>query len=188
MTPAPRPVAPALAPALAAALLALLLVTAGWATAGCAADPSRGYSFASTYPAGIRTVAVPIFQNTTFNRGVEIELTDAVVKQIQSTTPWRVVSADRADAVLTGAVVDAQLRTLTTDRVTGLSQEVAVILSVNFDLRDTRSGREVASRRGFSAAETFVPAGGIGERLEVGEHATVQELAQAIVAELRSNW
>ncbi len=176
-----RPTIPAAALTLAAALLAGL----AW---GCASDPRRGYSFESTYAAGVRTVCVPIFKNDTFARGVEFELTDAIVKEIQRTTPWRIVGPEHADATLSGAITESRLRTLTTDRVTGYSQEVAVILTVDFDFRDLRSGQTLAARRGFSAAETFIPVGGVRERLEVGEQATVQELAQAIVAELRSNW
>lgn len=179
--PRPAPILAIIAPLLLLSLLACL-------APGCASDPSRGYSFNSTFSSSIRSVHVPIFHNDTFARGVEIELADAVAKEIQRTTPWRVVGRDAADAVLSGAVTQSRLRTLTTDRVTGLSQEVAVLLTVDFDFRDTRSGQNLASRRGFTAAETFTPAGGIGERLEVGEQATVQELAQAIVAELRSNW
>lgn len=177
MTNAPRSVA------------VLLILLAGILVAtGCAKDPAQGYSFASTHAENIRTVHIPIFRNETFTRGVEVELADALVKEIQQTTPWRIVGEDRADAVLSGAITDSRLRTLATNRVTGLSQEVAVTLTVDFDFRDTRSGQSVQSRRGFSAAEAFVPARAVGERLEVGEHATVQELAQAIVAQLRSNW
>ena len=172
----------------AAALLGLAVVLLAALAWGCASDPRRGYSFESTYAPGVRTVAVPIFKNDTFARGVEFELADAIVKEIQRTTPWRVVGPEHAHATLTGAITDSRLRTLTTDRITGYSQEVAVILTVDFDFRDLRSGQTLAARRNFTVAETFIPAGGIRERLEVGEQATVQELARAIVAELRSNW
>lgn len=169
-------------------ILALALAAAALGAASCASDPTKGYAFSTTRPQSIRTVHVPIFKNDTFFRGVEVELTDAIIKEIQRSTPWRVTGEGNADSVLSGAVVNADLRTLSIARETGLSQEVAVVLTVDFDWTDARSGRAMANRRGFSAAEAFVPALGVGERIGTGQQATIDELAKAIVAELRSNW
>lgn len=165
-------------------------VMAATLLAGCASDPTRGYSFQPVYGDGVRTVAVPIFENQTFTTGIEIELTEAVVKEIQRTTPWRVVAGGEggADTTLTGTITDSTLRALSRGRYTGLVQEVGVQLTVDFDWRDNRSQRVLVSQRGFSALEAFVPARGSQERVELGQNATVQELARDIVGELRSNW
>ena len=72
------------------------------ALAGCAADPRKGYSFQSTYDTSITTVAVPIFVNSTMHTGIETDLTDAIIKELQRETPWRVSQAETADAVLKG--------------------------------------------------------------------------------------
>lgn len=170
------------------AVAVTMKLCAAWLGAGCASDPIRGYAFSSARPSGVRTVHVPIFRNDTYFRGLEIELTDAVVKEIQRSTPWRVVGRDEADTTLSGAITRAELRTLSIARETGLSQEVAVVLAVDFDWTDRRSGRALANRRDFRASEAFVPALGVGERLGVGEQATIDEMAKAIVAELRSQW
>lgn len=170
------------------AALALALAVTLLGLASCASDPTQGYAFSSARPQSIRTVHVPIFRNDTYFRGVEVELTDAIVKEIRRSTPWRVTGEANADTILSGAVVAADLRTLSIARETGLSQEVAVVLTVDFDWTDARSGRALANRRGFAASEAFVPALGVGERIGVGQQATIDELAKAIVAELRSNW
>jgi hypothetical protein len=147
-----------------------------------------GYSFDPVYDTSIESIAVPVWDNRTFNPGIEAELTEAVIKEIQRTTRWPVSRRDEAATTLTGVVTDAKLRPLSTRRDTGLVQEVAVQLVVDFTWTDTRTGEVLLARRGFTAAESFVPARPVGENLELGRHAVVQELARDIVAELRSNW
>lgn len=167
---------------------ALVVTTFTLFALGCASDPSQGYSFSSSHDSGISTVYVPTFKNSTFSHGLEVELTDAIIKEIKATTPWRVVSQGDAEAALTGSIVNSELRPLSYARTSGLVQEMAVTLTIEFDFKDTRSGKVLASRRNFSSSEAFVPARGVQERLEVGEHATIQELARSVVAELRSGW
>jgi len=162
------------------------LVAAG--ASGCAADAGKGYSLNPSHNSAIKTVHVPIFHNPTFHRGIEVDLTDAIIKQIQTSTPWKVTSGGVADTALGGTITDVTMHRLSTNRGSGLSQELSVAITVDFDWTDARTGRTLASRRSFTAAETFVPSRPVGERLEVGEHAAVQQLARDIVAELRSNW
>lgn len=158
------------------------------ALGACASDPSRGYSFASSYATDIATVHVPMFKNPTFHRGLEVELTDAVIKEIQRSTPWKVAGEAAAETSLGGTITDVSMRRLSANRTSGLAQELAVSITVDFDWVDVRTGRTLASRRSFTASETFVPSLPAGERLEVGEHAAVQQLARDIVAEMRSGW
>jgi hypothetical protein len=155
----------------------------------CASDPTQGYSFTSSHDASIRTVAVPIFQNPTYSRGLETELTDAIIKEIQAKTPWRVVpEGSGANSTLTGKLTESRLRRLSTGADTGYAQELAVELTVDFDFKDARTGKTILSRKGFTATDEFVPASPANERIEKGEHGAVQKLARDIVAELRSSW
>jgi hypothetical protein len=133
-------------------------------------------------------VAVPLWENRTFSKGLEVQLTEAIVKEIQRATPWVVTGRDNADTVLTGVIVDTRLRAMSIGRVTGLVMEQAVEISVDFDWRSRGTGKVLTSRRSFEGLGSFVPAHGTQERLELGQAVTVQELARDIVAELRSNW
>jgi hypothetical protein len=170
-------------------LIGAAVVAAGVCVPGCASDPTRGYAFASSHDASIRTVAVPIFQNPTYTRGIEVELTDAIIKEIQAKTPWRVVpEGSGANSTLSGKLTDSRLHRLSTSPGTGYAQELAVELTVDFDFKDARTGKTIVSRRGFTASDEFVPASPANERIEKGEHGAVQRLARDIVAELRSNW
>lgn len=160
----------------------LLLLTA------CSSDPRSGYAFESAHDATIRTVAVPIFQNPTYSRALEIELTDAIIKEIQRSTPWRVAREGEANATLAGTLSDSQLRRLSTNSGSGLVQEMEVTLTVDFEFKDNRTGKVLVGRKNFSASESFIPTVGIQERIEAGQHATIQRLAKDIVAEMRSAW
>ncbi|MDX2114866.1 MAG: LPS assembly lipoprotein LptE [Planctomycetota bacterium] len=169
-------------------LMLLKCCAATLLVAGCASSPQQGYSFTDAYRADVRTVAVPIFENSTFSHGLEFTLTDAIIKEIHRTTPWRVTSGDGADTTLSGAITDSEMRRLSRGSETGLVQELAVQLTVDFDWKKNRSGEVLVSRRNFKAADPFVPARGARERLNLGERAAIDELAKDIVAELRSSW
>ena len=166
----------------------LALVGAALLAPACASDPSRGYSFNSAYREDIATIAVPVFKNETYAHGVESDLTDAVIKEIHRSTPWRVTPAERADTTLRGVITGAELRSLRKNPDSGLVQEMAYQFTVSFEWQDNRTGRALVSRRGFKGAETFVPAYGAEEKLELGQAATADQLARDIVASLRSSW
>ena len=155
---------------------------------GCASDPSRGYAFAEPYDASVRTVGVPMFANQTFARGTELTLTDAIIKQIQQQTPWRVVSPERADTVIEGVITNAELGVLSNDPDTGLTQEQTYRLTIRFSWRDNRTGETRVARENFTATGVFAPARGAGERIEVGQRDAIDELARDIVATMRSAW
>ncbi len=167
----------------ALAMLALVAVLTS-----CASDPRQGYSFGSAFDSGVSSIEVNIFDNLTFYYGMEVRLADAIVKQVQTQTPWQVRNGDRAQTTLTGTITEVRLRVRSVARDTGLVQEQAVEITLDFQWRDNRSGEILASRRGVKAVETFVPTLGAGERIEVGENASVQEAAREVVAALQSGW
>lgn len=147
-----------------------------------------GYTFDSPYREDVRTIAVPIFDNATFAHGAEGELTDAIIKEIHRTTPWRVTALDRADTSLRGTITDANLRKLTTNSDSGLVESMALQLTVSFEWKLVESGEVLVSRRNFRAGEIFVPASRAAERLDFGESASIDQMARDIVASLRSSW
>lgn len=170
--------------AIAWLIMALLLVAAP----GCAAPSGGGYRFDTTFDESIRTVAVPIFRNETTSRGLEVQLTESVMKQLQQRTPWRLVPADRADTTLVAVITDTDLSVLSDDPQTGLVQEQAVRITIRFEWRDNRSGDILVARDNYSAAAVFSPARNVGDRIEMGQRNAIEELAHDLVSELRSGW
>ncbi|MGE3806376.1 MAG: LPS assembly lipoprotein LptE [Gemmataceae bacterium] len=65
-----------------------------------------GYSARPMYDCNIHTVFVPIFENRTFYKGLEFDLTRAVVREIEAKTPYKVVHCrDNADTELVGSIL-----------------------------------------------------------------------------------
>jgi len=155
---------------------------------GCAADATQGYVFQSAHSDERNSVAIPIFENPTFERNVHVELTEALVKEIQRTTGWVVTSRGKAGAILEGRIIDVDRQMLTEDRVTGFGQELAVTITIDFELKNALTGETIVGRRGFTGSGTFVPTRAVGERYELGRQAAIEDLARAIVDELRADW
>lgn len=155
---------------------------------GCADDPRQGYSFESTYGASVKSIAVPIFDNRSYSHGLEIDLTDAIIKELRRGTPWAVGAESAAQTTLSGTITSVVLRKVSTAQVSGLVQEVAVEIVLDYEWKDNRTGEVLLSRRGFRSVQSFVPAEGVGERVELGERAAAEEAAREIVSSLRSGW
>ena len=85
----------------------LLLILGG--SLGCA-----GYQWgaASLYPTDIRTVHVPLVASNSFRRQLGERLTEAIAKQIEQDTPYKVVNQTNADSVLRGRIVSERKRVL----------------------------------------------------------------------------
>lgn len=167
---------------------ALVLAALAIALTSCASDPRLGYANVSPYGAGVNSISIPLFENTTHHPGVETLLTQALVREVQRRTPWRFAAGEAADTTLRGQIVAVDLERLGVDNETGLGNEMAVDVAVDFRWVDNRTGRPIVARRNFRGAATFVPAVGVGEPIEIGVEGAVEALAEGIIAELRTDW
>ncbi len=106
-----------------------------------------GYSTAPNYDCNIHTVHVPIFENRTFRRGLEFDLTQAVVREIQAKTPYRVVGIDQpADTELRGTIVAGTKGILNLNQLAE-TREAETAITVELTWIDLRSG-QVLSKPG----------------------------------------
>jgi hypothetical protein len=156
------------------------------AVSGCGYRSDSGYHWESLYRRDVRTIAVPIFASTDYNRGVEFNLTKSIINQIEAKTPYKVVPRERADTVLEGEVVTVSVHTLSEDLHTALPQEQITGITVNFVWKDQRTGRILVERRGFQNAGTFYPT--LGEDRFVGKQNATERLALGIVQEMQADW
>lgn len=162
--------------------LAVLLFLATLALTGC------GYSSTELFPTEYRTVSVPNFENRSQTRSVEFNLREALIKEIEQRTPYKVVSGTGpADTQLTGTVTRVQRSLGSRGASTGLPQEAEVSVTADFEWRDLRTGETVRGYNGLSAAGQFVPDRRVGEFGEDGTRMAVQRLAQEIVSRMRAD-
>lgn len=167
----------------------LALVTALVAlTAGCATDPTQGWTAQSTYRSDVATIAVPIAENDTFARGIEFELTDALIKEIGARTPYAVANQSGAQTVLLVQVREVRQPQLSKSAITALAEEMIVGLTIDFQWIDQRTETTLVERRRFAGSALFVPSQPSGERVELGRIAVVQKLARDVVGELEAAW
>jgi hypothetical protein len=171
----------------AAALLLCSLIGCGYRQAGSyEGQPEPGYKWHSLYREDVHSVAVPIFTNRDFTKGIEFSLTSAIVKDVEAYTPYKVINRDRADTILEGEIVAVRVSTISRDPKTTLPQEQLVTLTVNFLWKDLRNGRILVERKGFEQSTTFFPT--LGEGQFVGNEEGIERLALGIVEELHAEW
>ena len=96
-----------------------------------AAQGCTAYRFgnASLFPSDIQTVYVPVFESNSFRRNLSEWLTEAVVKEIEVRTPYKVVGSPEADSVLSGKLTSDTKRVVVED-AEDQPREVEVNMSV----------------------------------------------------------
>lgn len=152
--------------------------------------PSTGnrYTASSLYSNKYRSVAIPIFHNKTLYTGVERDITDALIKEIQSRTPYVVRSSGNADTILNGIIVSVEKTRLSQLKGSGLVEDNIISITIDFEWKDARSGEIIVQRRHFEAGDVYIPAQPVAERPQIGLWAVSQELATDIVSTMREAW
>lgn len=148
--------------------------------------PGCGYTSKTVYPTNVSSVQVKMFKNRTFYRGVEFDLTEALVKEIELRTPYKVVSSDAADTLLTGTVVGINQVQLSRRPDSGLPQEMEMQVMVDFVWRNQRTGKIITDRKGLLVVGRYIPP--VKETLSSGEHEAMQKMATNIVSAMAGQW
>lgn len=169
-------------PAVRCAMLLLILITGLLAPVGC------GYTTRELYPADVRSVGVPIFANRSFYRGLERDVTEALIKEIELRTPYKVARTASTDTELTGTIVDVEQKLISRRRPGNLPQEIEVSVVVDWTWKNQRTGDVIRSRQGFESVGRYRPTQPIGDPFESAQHEAAQRLATDIVSAMRADW
>ena len=149
---------------------------------GCA-----GYQIGnqSLYPLEIHTVYVPVFKSNSFRRNLGERLTEAVVKEIEAKTPYKVVSDPNADSMLTGRIVAGRRRRVLVPDLTGDAREVQVAMQRAGQLGRPQGPPCCATTSAFRCPPEIADVSGTGDLVpEVGQSvATAQQQAICRIAE-----
>jgi Lipopolysaccharide-assembly len=151
MPPTPR----ALKYSLCLAVTALLLPSCEW-------DGNftvLGYTTKPQYATNIHTVYVPIFKNLTMWRGLEFDLTRAVIREIESKTPYKVVSDPTcADTQLTGTIVSLNKNVINRNQLNEI-REAETTLGVEIVWKDLHTQEILSRPRPPGALAPSIPGG-----------------------------
>ncbi len=115
-----------------------------------------GYTSRSLMRQNVNTVYIPIFDNQTYRRGLEFDLTNAIKNEILFRTRLKVVDKDHADSVLNGMIVDVRESILLEDPSANIV-ESAMIFIVNFSWVDLRTGRTIVKKENVTQRAEFIP-------------------------------
>ena len=143
-----------------------------------------GYSMKSLYDQSYSTIAVPIFKNKTFYREYEFRLTEAVIKEIETRTPYKVVNRSEADTLLTGEIVSIQQPVLTEDVLDRVA-EFQYSVTVQVRWKDQKTGRILLDAPFTKRAEADVRR---GENLQSASQEALADLAEVVVEALEKKW
>ena len=116
-----------------------------------------GYTTAPQYDLRIHYVYVPIFKNRTMWKGMEFDLTRAVVREIEAKTPYKVVSnCEAADTELIGTIINFNKNILNRNQLNEV-REAETTLAVEVIWRNRRTGEILSQPRPPGAVAPAIP-------------------------------
>jgi len=157
---------------------------------GCA-----GYQLGNQalYPPHIRTVHVPVFESVSFRRNLGERLTEAVAKEIEARTPYKVTGDPGADSVLVGRLVAESKRVVVPSR-TGDPQQLQTEFNVEVSWRDHR-GNTLRQFEPVPLPAPIVNMAGradlvpeVGQSVATSQQEAIDRVARQIVNLMEAPW
>jgi len=128
-----------------------------------------------------------MFDNATFQRDLEYDLTDAIAKRIDSETPYRIVSnRNRADTVLSGKITGIGSSTLTVERETGRALEDQAEVTAVFSWKNLKTGEYLLENVSVSATAGYSYFQ--GQSFDYATKAAANKLGERIVEQMQAKW
>jgi hypothetical protein len=157
---------------------------------GCSEDPHEAYSVTDQYRGGICSVCVPVWTRgkDVYRRGLEMRLTEAIVKRVQLDTPYTVIPKQRADTILNGNIDEIEQRVLSFNPDTGEPRELEITLVITFTWTDLRDGKVLAEARRMRISGNYVVARPFNEDFFQGSEDAINRAARQIVEKMEAPW
>jgi len=158
--------------------------------AGC-----TGYQVgtSSLYSAQVRTVYVPMFESESFRRNLGERLTEAVMKEIEEKTPYKVVATPNADTTLTGRITEETKRVVVENRFDD-PRQLETGLRVEVQWTD-RQGNLIRQGESIPLAPDLVGVSGdaplfpeVGQSVATAHQGAIEQVAEQIVAMMEIPW
>lgn len=120
---------------------------------------SCGYRMAGRgdrLPPHIKTVAIPVFVNSTHQFKIEQRITAAIAREFIERTRYQITTDPRgADAILKGEITDVRSGAITFDPVTGRATTHQVQITARVDLVDLHTQKPVFSNLNYIFREQY---------------------------------
>jgi hypothetical protein len=147
----------------------------------------------SLYSCDIRTVYVPVIESNSFRRGLGERLTEAVQKEIERRSPYKVVGSPNADSILTGRIL-TEAKGVSVEVPTDEPRELQYYFTLQLEWKD-KDGVELqpmqpvpipASMVTVFNNNAFYPE--LGQSITTAEQEAIDQLARQIVGFMEAPW
>ena len=147
----------------------------------------------SLYAPDVTTVYVPMIDSDSYRRDLGERLTEAVVKEIELKTPYKVVSTPDADSILSARLLTDTRRTLIENAFddtrlseTELRAEVTWLNRRRLPIVPMQAIPVPANLIEISQTSTLIPES--GESVATSQQQAIERLAQQIVSTMEAPW
>ena len=169
-------------------LFGALIVAACFA--GCAGYQVGAHSL---FRPDIRTIYVPMLESASFRRNMGEQVTEAIVKEIESRTHYKVVHRPDADSVLIGQVLSDRKRVLAED-INDVPREIETDLVVQYSWYDRHNGLIMQTaaipiaplNMSVAQATSFIPEA--GQSFATAQQEAIERLAGQVVSQMEMGW
>jgi hypothetical protein len=163
----------------------LVLIALSIFSSGC--DLFSGYSNEALYPQDVKSIYVEMFDNRSFWRSVEYELTDALAKRIEAETSYKIVSdRNRADSIISGQILSVGQSVLSLEREVGRALEKEIDLQAVVNWKNLKTGELLIDNRSVAASATYSQFQ--SQSLAYASALAANNLAERIVELMEKQW
>jgi outer membrane lipopolysaccharide assembly protein LptE/RlpB len=149
-----------------------------------------GYHFTPVggiVPEGAKTIAIPVFINSTFEPYLDVEITQAVVDEFLTDGRLQVVSLENADLVLRGNVTKFEL-TPASYSGDGYVLSYNVGIGVNLSVEERKSGKILLQDTGVGSVFVSTYAVNLGDisKTKIQKESAVRNASKDLASSIRS--
>jgi len=163
-----------------------IALIAGWIAAAVSLCGCQGYSNSWLHRDDVSTVYVEMMETSSFRRGHEFALPDAICKRIEAQTPYKIVS-DRevADTILSGSMTIGT-GILTTERWEGRPLEYETSVAVTVTWKNLKTGQLLIDREVVFGSASY--SSQLGQSFDYSIGLAVNNAAQKVVELMEKPW
>jgi hypothetical protein len=147
----------------------------------------------SLYAPDVATVYVPMIDSDSYRRDLGERLTEAVVKEIELKTPYKVVNTPDADSILSARLITDTRRTLIENAFddprlaeTELRAQVTWLNRRRLPIVPTQAIAIPPGLVEMSATSNLIPE--VGQSVATSQQQAIERLAQQIVSTMEAPW
>jgi hypothetical protein len=142
------------------------------------------YTFSPSALGGIKSLAIPLFENQTTEAGLREDLTDRLSRAFVDDNTLRVVPEGRADAILRGSVISYSREAYTYTEAEVVSEYI-VRIGINVEFVEKKSGEVIWEEKNMSNWGTY---DSVTQGEDDGKEMAIGKLVEDILNKTVKGW